>query len=162
MICSVEELRPRITTLLRLEIKQYTFPRDFFDRISYFFFPQSRVKTDELQIHPLIIGHLDEIKDSFSRISSDHWNALCLAQAIEQLTEILSQRKDVDSAATNGLKRTPKAHLQSFLRWAVSYGHPGPTIAQTMEILGRGVTLERLEDAAASLMMNQTNEVSTF
>ena len=41
--------------------------------------------------------------------------------------------------------------LQHFLRWALSGGRPGPRLISTMAILGREVSLRRIEDAATSL-----------
>ena len=48
-----------------------------------------------------------------------------------------SQKKEVNKA------------VNQYLRWAVAGGSSGPGIAETMVLLGRAVTLQRLEDAAS-------------
>lgn len=49
----------------------------------------------------------------------------------------VSQKKDANRA------------VNQYLRWAVAGGGSGPGIAETMVLLGRDVTLQRLEHAAS-------------
>lgn len=53
-----------------------------------------------------------------------------------------------DSSVTPLKKEVNKA-VNQYLRWAVAGGNSGPDIAETMLLLGRDVTLQRLEDAAS-------------
>ena len=59
-------------------------------------------------------------------------------------------------SATEESRKTSFAQVQSFLRWAVSYGHSGPGMAHTMVILGRTVTLERIKCAIEMLARQAT------
>ena len=54
-----------------------------------------------------------------------------------------------DSSVVPQWKEINKA-VNRYLRWAVAGGSPGPGIAETMVLLGRDVTLQRLREAAAS------------
>lgn len=49
------------------------------------------------------------------------------------------------------LAKASRASVQHFLRWALTGGRPGPTLVLTMSILGRDVSLKRIEDAATAL-----------
>ena len=49
------------------------------------------------------------------------------------------------------LAKTSRNALQNFMRWALVGGRPGPTIVVTMVLLGRDISLRRIEDAAALL-----------
>lgn len=69
---------------------------------------------------------------------------------MEDLFEFLQSNVVPDPADSTHTGKTVKSQLQTFMRWAVSYGHPGPSIVQTMQILGRDITVERLADAVAS------------
>ena len=137
--------------LLQLEAKKYAFPRDFLNHISYFFFSETRKKDYQRPFNSLVLDHLREINDCFNNIPPEQWSISSLNQVIEALNEILSNCREADSAESNDMGKAIKSQLQAFLRWSVSYGHPGPTIAQTMEILGRDVTIGRLRDAIVSL-----------
>lgn len=48
-----------------------------------------------------------------------------------------SQKKEVNRA------------VNQYLRWAIAGGSSGPGIAETLVLLGRDVTLQRLKDAAS-------------
>ena len=135
---------------MHLEARKYTFPQEFFDRNSYFFYPESRQENYQ-HIHWLVLEHLSEIKDTFTHIPSEDWNLVSLDQKLAELNGLLGKVGRAESAEHNELRKTIKSQLQTFLRWAVSYGRSGPTITQTMEMLGRDVTLKRLQDAVASL-----------
>ena len=137
--------------LLQLEGRKYTFPQEFFDRISYFFFSESRSQDEPPSFHPLILEHVGNIYDSISSASRGPWDIPSLSRNVEGLYEIFSDNKLTDLAESNDMGRAIRSQLQSFLRWAVSYGHAGPTIVPTMQILGREVTLGRLRDAIALL-----------
>lgn len=49
------------------------------------------------------------------------------------------------------LAKASRSSVQHFLRWALTGGRPGPTLMLTMSILGRDVSLKRIEDAATAL-----------
>lgn len=151
LICPSEELQPRVSMLLKIEANKYTFPKEFSDRISYFFFSESRKQDDRLPFHPLILEHLEKINDSFTEVSRGHWEIPRLTQAMGDLHEFLGSSQKIDAADPKGTARTIRSQLQTFMRWAVSYGHPGPSIVQTMQILGRDVTVGRLAEATALL-----------
>lgn len=63
----------------------------------------------------------------------------------------LSTKRGQDSDQSVDLAKASRASVQHFLRWALTGGRPGPTLMLTMTILGRDVSLKRIEDAAAAL-----------
>ena len=150
-ICSSEEVQPRITRLLQVEAKKYTFPQDLANRISYFFFSEPREHNHDEAVPPLILKHLGIISDSFANVTSRQWDITSLSKVMEDLFESLHSNVVLNPADPKHAGKTVKSQLQTFMRWAVSYGHPGPSIVQTMQILGRDITIERLGDAVASL-----------
>ena len=70
---SDDELQPWVHAVLWLEARKYTYPPEFVDHYSYFFYNKSH---DELETRsePLL-EHISDIENRFSKISSDHWNA---------------------------------------------------------------------------------------
>ena len=105
MICPIPELRPRITALLQLEARKYTFSLDFFDRISYFFFAELRDEDYQQHVHRLVFEHLKEIKDCLANVSDEHWNIASLNKAIEELNEFMGRAGKEDSEEQNGLRK---------------------------------------------------------
>lgn len=102
------------------------------------------------------------IVDHFREISPEQWNEPSLREAFEKLADGLSAQWDNGSDQTIDLVKASRASVQQFLRWALTGGRPGPTLMLTMSILGRDVSLKRIEDAAAVLekMLSGTDDSS--
>jgi len=149
--CSDSELRDRIAAVLRLDAANYTTAREFFERNSNFFFSEPRQEYKRHADDRVIRKNLSVINKAFVDVPSEQWDEAHLKQAFHELVEDLSNKLDNDYAPdfddpTKGF-RIP---LQRFLRWALVGGRPGVTLMATMVLLGRDVSLQRIEDAVAA------------
>lgn len=150
-------------SLLRIDIRQYTTPLEFFLRHTFFFLPINwdRVKETPLQPSEHIVTALDGVHD----IPEESWNADNIRTVISDAARNLSEtsnadQENLDTAGPSSAK-TEKAvqkELNIYLRWAMMGGSPGPSIPQSMELLGRDVVLKRLERAAQQHHTKQFSE----
>lgn len=152
LLCSECDLRSRIATILRLDAMNYISPPDFVERNSYFFFDEAKPSSERGNIDSPPIKDLPRIIDHFTSIPHENWTEALLQHEIAGLHETLQCNYDSKSPEhnRNGLK-TSRRQLQTILRSAVSLGRPGPSIGLTMAILGRSVTLRRLQKLAVIL-----------
>lgn len=91
------------------------------------------------------------IMDHFREILPEQWDEPSLREAFENMADNISTKWGQDSGQSVNLAKASRASVQHFLRWALTGGRPGPTLMFTMSILGRNVSLRRIEDAAAVL-----------
>lgn len=137
------ELKHRVIILLRSGAAKYTTPQAFFDQHIYFFRPVSRPPLDS-KIDPLVLAlicdHLDAVNLHISQVSTERWTEQVIRDVIEKLCH------DFSTSGLAGLSEARGA-VNLYLRWATIGGNPGPGIGLTMEILGREVTVQRLEEA---------------
>ena len=147
---------------MNADAKNFTTPREFVARNSYFFFLEPRDKYTYGPSDSLLTEKIGTIVDHFREILPEQWNEPSLRQAFEKLADGLSAQWDNGSDQTIDLVKASRASVQQFLRWALTGGRPGPTLMLTMSILGRDVSLKRIEDAAAVLekMLSGTDDSS--
>ena len=126
-----------VSSILGADAKNYQSPIQFIKRNVHFFQPLrnplSRYQPLSLNI-PL--SYLRTIASALSLVPAQHWTANTSKQNIVAL----AAPEDIDLKAWN----KEKYH---FLRWALAGGAEGPGVPQTMEILGRDVSVRRLSDA---------------
>lgn len=103
------------------------------------------------------------IIDHFRKVTPERWDEQSLRDAFEKMASTLSTKWGQDSNQVIDLAKASRASVQHFLRWALTGGRPGPNLTLTMSILGRDVSLRRIEDAATVLekMMFEANDNST-
>ena len=93
---------------------------------------------------------MDDIRVCFINVPPHNWGEPGLKQAFDQLIiKLTDQWIRSGSPNTNSTKDCRNA-VQHFLRWALTGGRPGPVLMVTMSLLGRDVSLMRIEDAVAS------------
>ncbi|KAI9831306.1 MAG: hypothetical protein M1819_005080 [Sarea resinae] len=116
-----------------------------------------------------------------SDVDAAHWNVSVLHERIKAAVEELGglrvggggggkheaegegkheaegEREGKDTDTRNEQTKTSAAWnkaLYYYLRWAIAGGKPGPGVAETMVILGREVSVERLREAAEAVEEN--------
>lgn len=142
------ELKHRVNILLRNGAAKYTTPQNFFDYHIHFFRPASRPPLDSKK-DPWVLGcisdHIATVNLYISKVSAGKWTQHVLKDAIDKIS------KDVLNAKISGTGlaevQEVRTSVNRYLRWAITGGRPGPGIPSTMEILGRKVTIQALEDA---------------
>lgn len=148
-------VRDYIEAVVRADGKNYLSPPQFITRTDYFYrepkiekgwetytnIPQSPPKED-------IVMAVEQIK----QIPAEDWSAETLRQKLHEIVSVRScSRLHQGDAAEK--KTEQKAFSISFhycLRCMIAGGKPGPTTEETMLILGRDVTLRRLNHATQS------------
>ena len=81
----------------------------------------------------------------------EQWNEPNLKETIETMALKLSKKWGQVSNERIDLVKASRASVQHFLRWALTGGRPGPNLMLAMNILGRDVSLKRIEDAVMAL-----------
>ena len=140
----------------------YTTPLEFIARNSYFLFIEPRIKYARGLGDGISIEKTSIIKDYFRKILPEQWHKLSLRTALENMADTLSTKIGQEAKQDFDPAKASRQSVQYFLRWALTGGRPGPSLMHTLSILGRAVSLERIEDAAAVLekMEFEANEDS--
>ncbi|KAL2048544.1 hypothetical protein N7G274_000456 [Stereocaulon virgatum] len=149
------KLRDRIAAILRLDAANYTTPNEFFARLSPLFCSQPRKEWESHPEDHVLKDNMDTIVNSFKEVSCQRWSEANLKDVLSQMTSALEAKWDgngdvaYDLDPTAGKRRM--SIVKSFLRWALFGGRSGPTLMVMMNVLGRDLSLQRIEDAAAQL-----------
>ena len=145
------ELEARVAAVLRVDAVNYTTPKHFLERNSYFFCDEPRKDwmpgPNDHQLKDaigLLIG-------TFRAVTSEQWDETHLKHVFDRIAHDMSVQWDQEEGSRSDNGKSALSSLQHFLRWALSGGRPGPRLISTMAILGREVSLRRIEDAASSL-----------
>lgn len=148
---------------MKIDAINYTTTADFVERNSHFFFLEPREKYKRGPSDRILIENIGTILNHFRQILPQQWDEPGLREAFENMADVLSTKWSQDSDRTIDLVKAYRNSVQHFLRWALTGGRPGPTLMLTMSILGRDVSLKRIEDAAAVLgkMIFEANDSST-
>lgn len=144
-IYSTSELKERIAALLNVDAKNYTTPLQFVERNAHFFFIEPRDKYRHGPNDAGLTENTGRIADHLKASLPEQWDELSLREAFDNMANTLSTESGPNS------EKASRASVQHFLRWALTGGRPGPTLILTMSILGRDVSLKRIEDATAVL-----------
>ena len=150
-IYPIGELKDRIAALLKADAINYTTPLEFVERNFDFFFPKAREKYACRPRHEMLIESTGAIINHFQEILPEQWGEASLREAFEKMAITISRKWDQGSDQKVYSEKSFRASVQHFLRWALTGGRPGPTLILTMGILGRDVSLRRIEDAATVL-----------
>ena len=159
----IGELKNRIAALLKADAINYTTPPEFVERNSDFFFLKPRESYTRGPSDGILTENTATIIDHFRKILPEQWEEPSLREAFERMADNLSKKWEQGYNQSVDLAKASRASVQHFLRWALTGGRPGPTLMLTMSILGRDVSLKRIEDAATVLekMTFEANDSST-
>lgn len=151
--------------MLRHSAARYTTPGEFFTKHLYFFHPVVRdphdFETDPSALS-VISDQIDAVNDRISQVSVDSWTESRLRAEVNTIiSDIAAHKIDHPDQEANHLhlKSVGKV-VNKYLRWAITGGLSGPGMPITMELLGRDITLERLEEAKAELKKVQEKGLS--
>lgn len=136
---------------MNVDAKNFTTPLQFVERHSHFFFLEPR---GEYKCGPgdgILSEQTATIIAHFQEILPEQWSDLRLKGALESIANTLFIKEDQNPSQIIDRAKTSRASVQHFLRWALTGGRPGPALILTMSILGRDLSLKRIEDAAAVL-----------
>ena len=132
--------------LLAVQPQFYTSPREFFERYAVLFCTMPRKEWHVPPIDRLSLGQAEKIRAVLIAIPERIWTLGSLSEAMKGLTSYFS-----GTGTGNGEGKSGQGSLlnQSFhyMRWALTGGRPGPSLIDTMVLMGRDVTLQRFESA---------------
>lgn len=151
--------------MLHHSAARFTTPGEFFKQHLYFFHPVVR-DSYEFETDPsalsVISDQFDAVNDRISQVSVDNWTESRLRAEVNEIISDIASHKigHPDQEADQlHLKRVRKG-VNKYLRWAVTGGLSGPGMPITMELLGRDITMERLEEGKAELKKVQEKGLS--
>ena len=137
--------------MLKADAINYTTPTEFVERNSYFFFHKPREEYARGLGDGMLTKNASTVTDNFRKLLPEQWNEPNLKKTIEELALTLSTKWGQGCNERVDLAKASRASVQHFLRWALTGGRPGPTLMLAMNILGRDLSLERIEDAVMIL-----------
>jgi hypothetical protein len=135
------DLRKYIEAILVLEAKQYTSPKDFFERSRSFF----TLGTRRASLQPQ--GQRDEVITTTAAklcdVTAVNWNATHLQCKLDSLVQ------ELVNIGIEDLQNEKQARiaLLHWLRLAIMDAGSGPAMTIVMELLGRDIILRRLQEA---------------
>ena len=143
---------------MNVDAKNFTSTSEFIERNSHFFFMKPQEKYKSGPGDRVLTENTAIITDHFRKILPEQWGEASLGEAIDNIAGMLSVKAGWSSDQTLDLAKASRASVQHYLRWALTGGRPGPTLMATMSILGRDVSLKKIEDAAAVLKRMELEE----
>ena len=160
-------MREHVASLLKTEARQYTTPEAFFERFRYFFV----LSTDDLQKsrpqkHSDVDGGevvIAAMIQGLEELPTDQWNASELNSKIGTVVERIKEQGTPQTyQCTTDQLQNPKTMIVAIMhmiRWALLASPKGPPMCNTMALLGRNVTLQRLR-IAESILQQARNSAS--
>ena len=173
LVIPQEAFSQRITSLLHISQNRYVTPSKFFADHFYFFrdptvadftgiesdkSPTAAYRTICLISPQTAINHcldlikkdyIHQIHDLHRNWPSEEWNAKSLKDLAASIGKQMADQHGIDPSRASGA-------VNSYLRWAVAGARQGPGMAETMELLGQDVCVQRL--AGAEKMMSEVVE----
>ena len=131
------QLRDVLAQLLRIESLHYRSPTQFAEQCSLFFEP---VTLGQLEVDDAGILHTLRVAAStLALIPEESWTK----------ENHHSHLRSLETSLPNDYAQPKKwkGELYHYLRWALLGGKKGPGIAPTLEILGRGTCIRRIQEA---------------
>ena len=145
------ELQARVAAVLHADAVNYTTPKQFVERNSYFFCDEPRKDWMPGPNDHQLKDAIGLLSSTFRAVTSEQWDEKNLKQVFDRMANYMSVQWDQEEGPRNDKGKSALSSVQHFLRWALSGGRPGPRLISTMAILGREVSLRRIQDAASSL-----------
>ena len=118
---------------------------------------ESVLKTDKkllpLTIKETVDRYMSTVLDRLSCVPTEDWTSAQLQEVIQTiLVDITPHPKMVESAW-----RQKHLDLHLSLRWALAAGFSGPSNSVLMEILGKAISLQRLEHISTTSVKHADN-----
>ena len=113
---------------------------------------------------PLILGHVDNIRECLDMTSAESWDktgpttAMNPIQAFIAALSSSTSKPDVDVDQSKQLRAAINKDLYTLLRWLIAFGQPGMGIMQTMAILGKEVSMARFDSGIRELQEREKQE----
>ena len=145
------ELKARVAAVLRADAVNYTTPRKFVERNSYFFCDEPRNKWTPGSNDHQWKDAIGLLSSNFKAVTPAQWDEEYLKHVFDRIADEIFVGGNQEEGSQTDSGKPGLSFVQHFLRWALSGGRPGPRLISTMAILGREVSLQRIEDAASSL-----------
>ena len=147
-----------VRSILRVTAKTFVTGAEFVEAHGYFFRPVVRRDLSRAQDSSgaaRVSSLLDEVAKQLQEIGADEWRADLIWRKTMELIDTTSvgtatrEGADVHKATHGEEERAKRKEVFHYLRWALTGGLQGPSLHDTMAILGRDNTLARLHEAAA-------------
>ncbi|KAK0507848.1 hypothetical protein JMJ35_009737 [Cladonia borealis] len=145
------ELKARVAAVLRVDAVNYTTPKKFLERNSYFFCNEPRNKWSTGSNDHQLKDAIGLLSSNFKAVTPEQWDEESLKHVFDRIADEILVRGSPEEGSQIDRGNPGLSTVQNFLRWALCGGRPGPRLISTMAILGREVSLQRIEDAASSL-----------
>ncbi|OAL24217.1 hypothetical protein AYO22_05877 [Fonsecaea multimorphosa] len=134
------KLRDVLAQLLKIQSLHYRSPSQFAEQCSLFFEPPALGElevSDTHLLHPLRVA-----ASTLALIPEDSWTSDVHSSHLRALEASVPQDESISINPP-----TWKRELYHYLRWALLGGRQGPAIAETLEILGRGTCIKKIQEA---------------
>ncbi|KAL8706885.1 MAG: hypothetical protein Q9201_000154 [Fulgogasparrea decipioides] len=162
---SGDELRNLIASVLKVTAENYTSPKAFFDNYRYFFYNEplpskgSNPRLIELYATSAALWpHLRVVNSNLRQLPPAEWTDGIINQKTQEIVnEVSSALERIGDESHKLDEKAVYKSIQSYLRLAVARGSSGPPMHTTMSLLGREVSLRRL-DELADLLASQFPE----
>lgn len=149
------KLRDVVASMLQSDSLTFTSASEFANQCSIFLSPP-RPSKQEIE-DPQLSNELATAASTLLFVPEDQWTRSVHHQNLADVNHFESEASDV------GSQKKWKGQLYHYLRAALLGGAPGPSIPQTMEILGRPICVDRIERAVKEtrlLTQEKSNSVS--
>ena len=146
-----------IAALLRLDSKQYTSAKNFVERNWYFFNPLESPPKPQVAENILEEekGLVTSALRHFNALSESQWSNDSIKRALQSITmEVYHQNhgsQDAENGILSGDLKDINRTLYHWLRQVIMGGYSGPSMPESMVLLGRNRTLRRLSLASRNL-----------
>ena len=143
-----------------MEAHFYTTSQEFFDRYAVLFCAMPREEWRARPTDRLSLGDIEFIQIQIGKICQEEWTTDRIRDAIGQLTKHFDEKHTARGGETG--QRSLRSQSLHYIRWALSGGRPGPSLAATAFILGRDNTLHRLGTAQVEFrsLVHKTDALS--
>ncbi|KAI9742008.1 MAG: Glutamate--tRNA ligase mitochondrial [Cirrosporium novae-zelandiae] len=157
------DLQTLVADVLHIDAKNYTNASRFFERNEYFFKPIRQTQRSYPATHTVPFRvDFQMLLYLRNNILFGEWTHDAIHERIEGILKeykLDQETKDKKKLSDDDMKVVSKV-FHTFLRWAITGGKPGPSIADIMEILGKRETFFRLEAAASANVKETTASLS--
>ena len=100
------------------------------------------------------------ISDRLGKIAASDWSTAKLEETMGELACDVGgiERRNLGADDVRDEAKSVGNAIGRYLRWALTGGRPGPGIRIVMIVLGRDVTLQRLQEANAEVQSSSSTE----
>ena len=136
------KLRDVVASMLQAESLAYTSAGDFANQIAFYLTPLGQRPSLEAR-DPSLLQDLRIAASTLCLVPEEIWTRDIHRSNLSSL-----QRRASAEGQVSPEEKRWKKELYHYLRWALIGGAAGPSIPETMEILGRAACVLRIQDAA--------------